>query len=88
LTVGLFAHILPGRQCKKAYNSIENLVHNKAYISFCILTFYVTGSNSKMLSGDSFPKIIVRYDIRKRWYDDYGVLNIGILDFLLDDGIV
>ena len=40
------------------------------------------------LTGDSFPKIIVRYDIRKRWYDDKGVLNIGIVDFLLDDSIV
>lgn len=40
------------------------------------------------LTGDSFPKIIVRHDIRKRWYDDNGILNIGILDFLLDDAIV
>ena len=40
------------------------------------------------LTGDSFPKIIVRHDIRKRWYDDNGILNIGILDFLLDDGIL
>ena len=40
------------------------------------------------LTGDSFPKIIVRHDIRKRWYDDNGILNIGILDFLLDDRIV
>ena len=40
------------------------------------------------LTGDSFPKIIVRHDIRKRWYDDKGILNIGILDFLLDDTIV
>ena len=40
------------------------------------------------LTGDSFPKIIVRHDIRKRWYDDDGVLNIGIIDFLLDDSIV
>ena len=40
------------------------------------------------LTGDSFPKIIVRHDIRKRWYSDTGVLNIGILDFLLDDSIV
>ena len=40
------------------------------------------------LTGDSFPKIIVRHDIRKRWYDDNGVLNIGILDFLLDDSVV
>jgi len=40
------------------------------------------------LTGDSFPKIIVRHDIRKRWYDDNGVLNIGIFDFLLDDAVV
>ena len=40
------------------------------------------------LTGDSFPKIIVRHDIRKRWYDDNGVLNIGILDFLLDGTII
>lgn len=40
------------------------------------------------LTGDSFPKIIVRHDIRKRWYDDKGVLNIDITDFLLDETIV
>ncbi len=40
------------------------------------------------LVGDSFPKIIVRHDIRKRWYDEKGVLNIGILDFLLDSDFV
>lgn len=40
------------------------------------------------LTSDSFPKIIVRHDIRKRWYDDNGILNIGIIDFLLDDSIV
>ena len=40
------------------------------------------------MTGDSFPKIIVRHDIRKRWYDESGVLNIGIIDFLLDETIV
>ena len=40
------------------------------------------------LTGDSFPKIIVRHDIHKRWYDDNGILNIGVIDFLLDDSIV
>ena len=57
---------------------------------------YALGSEEKALAenrpfsltGDSFPKIIVRHDIRKRWYDEQGVLNIGILDFLLDEGIV
>lgn len=39
------------------------------------------------LTGDSFPKVIVRHDIRKRWYDDNGVLNIGVIDFLLDPSL-
>ena len=40
------------------------------------------------LTGDSFPKIVVRYDIGKRFYDDNGVMNIGVIDFLLDDSIM
>ena len=40
------------------------------------------------LTGDSFPKIIVRHDIRRRWYDENGILNIGIIDFLLDDNLI
>ena len=47
-----------------------------------------TESRPFALTGDSFPKIIVRHDIRKRWYDDNGILNIGILDYLLDDRII
>jgi len=48
----------------------------------------ITETKPFSLTGDSFPKIIVRHDIRKRWYDDNGVLNIGIIDFLLDDSVV
>lgn len=40
------------------------------------------------LTGDSFPKIIVRHDIRKHWYDDNGVLNIGVIDFLFDHNVL
>lgn len=40
------------------------------------------------LTGDSFPKIIVCQDTRKRWYDDNGIFSVGILDFLLDQNIV
>ena len=40
------------------------------------------------LTGDSFPKIIVRRDIRKKWYDDNGVLNVGLVEFLLDESIL
>ena len=40
------------------------------------------------LTGDFLPKIVVRKDIRQRWYDDNGILNIGVIDFLLDDTLV
>lgn len=40
------------------------------------------------LTGDSFPKVIVRKDIGKRWYDDNGVLNIELIDFLLDETVI
>ena len=40
------------------------------------------------LTGDSFPKIVVRRDIGKRWYDDKGILNINITDFLLDKELI
>ncbi len=41
-----------------------------------------------MLTGDSFPKIVVRKDIGKRWYDDAGILNINLIDFLLDKELI
>ena len=47
-----------------------------------------TESRPFTLTGDSFPKIIVRHDIRKRWYDDHGILHINIIDFLLDKTII
>ena len=40
------------------------------------------------LTGDSFPKIVVRKDIGKRWYDEKGILNINVIDFLLDKELI
>ena len=40
------------------------------------------------LTEDSFPKILIRHDVRKRWYDDNGILNIGVIDFLLDETVL
>ena len=40
------------------------------------------------LTKDSFPKIIVRNDVGKSWYNDQGVLNVGIIEFLLDRSII
>lgn len=64
----------------------------KAYIQ----SAFALGSEEKeaaelkpfSLTGDSFLKMIVRKDVRKRWYDDKGVLHIGLLDFLLDDALI
>ena len=34
------------------------------------------------LTGDSFPKIVVRKDIEKRWYDDNGIRNLSKKTFM------
>ena len=79
-------------QVAREIDFIANAGGKKTYIQ----SAYALGTEEKTiaenkpfaLTGDSFPKIIVRHDIRKRWYDESGVLNIGIIDFLLDDSVV
>ena len=79
-------------QVAREIDFIANAGGRKTYIQ----SAYALGTEEKAitenkpfaLTGDSFPKIIVRHDIRKRWYDDNGVLNIGIIDFLLDDTVI
>ncbi len=65
---------------------------NKVYIqsAFALPTEEKMATETKpfSLTGDSFPKIIVRGDIKKRWYDEGGILNIGITDFLLDENVI
>lgn len=39
-------------------------------------------------TGDMFEKMIVRHDTSKSWYNEKGILNIGIIDFLLDDKLL
>lgn len=40
------------------------------------------------LTGDSFRKIVVRQDVGVRWFDDQGILNVNLADFLLDPMVV
>lgn len=40
------------------------------------------------LTGDFFPKIVVRKDVGKRWYEDCGILHINVIDFLLDRELI
>ena len=37
---------------------------------------------------DSFSRIVIVKDDIKPWIDEHGVLTVGLLDFLLDDGIM
>ncbi len=71
---------IAARGGKKTYIQSAYAMENEAKIA--------VENRPLSLTGDSFPKIIVRHDIRKRWYDDNGVLNIGIIDFLLDDTVI
>ncbi|MCM1535482.1 MAG: hypothetical protein NC126_06130, partial [Clostridium sp.] len=79
-------------QVSREIDFIATLGGKKVYIQ----SAYALGTEEKALAenkpfspiGDSFPKIIVRYDIRKRWYDENGILNIGVIDFLLDDRVI
>ena len=79
-------------QVAREIDFITNAGGKKTYIqsAYALSTDEKAETENKPLSltGDSFPKIIVRHDIRKRWYDDNGVLNIGIIDFLLDDTLI
>jgi hypothetical protein len=48
----------------------------------------ITENKPLTMTGDSFQKIIVRKDVGKRWYNDDGILNINIIDFLLDSSVM
>ena len=80
------------RQVAREIDFVATSGGKKTYIQ----SAYALGTEEKaltenkpfFLTGDSFPKIIVRHDIRKRWYDDNGILNIGVIDFLLDETVV
>lgn len=79
-------------QVPREIDFIANLGGKKIYIqsAYALATEEKAATENKpfSLTNDSFPKIIVRHDIGKRWYDDNGVLNIGIIDFLLDDSVI
>lgn len=39
--------------------------------------------DSLKITGDFFKKIIIRNDIPSTFYDDNGIMHIGLIDFLL-----
>ena len=71
---------------------VATLGSKKVYIqsAYAMMTEEKMASELKpfSLTGDSFPKVIVRRDLEKRWYDDNGFLNIGLMEFLLDPSAI
>jgi hypothetical protein len=70
---------------------VDFIVTGGSNRKYYIQTAYMMSSTEKeeserkplLLLRDSFPKIIVRRDIVKHWYDDDGILHINLIDFLL-----
>ncbi len=92
--------VVYSREYDKNGNSVRipceiDFVINKGGKRIYIQSAYALESEEKKaaelrpfaVANDSFPKIIIRHDIGKRWYDDKGILNIGIVDFLLDEDL-
>lgn len=79
------------KRLQREIDFIATKGNKKIYIqsAFAIETESKRISETKSLSltRDSFPKLLIRNDMRKRWYDDNGVLNISVIDFLLDDSL-
>ena len=69
-----------------------DFVATKGNEKFYVQSAYAMANDEKVykekrpfaLTRDTFPKIIVRRDIGKPWYDEDGVLNISLEDFCVD----
>ena len=76
----------------KEIDFIANRYEEKVYIqsAFAIQDAEKMDSETKQFkhTGDSFRKIVVRADIGNRWFDDSGVLHIGVIDFMLDGNLI
>lgn len=87
--VGVVYSVEKGKRVAREIDFIASKGNKKFYIQ----SAYAMIDDEKIkneikpfsLAGTSFPKIIVRRDIRKSWYDENGYLNIGIEEFLLGD---
>lgn len=87
--VGVVFSTEKGKKIAREIDFIATSGDEKIYVqsAYAMETDEKIYSETKPLSlaGDSFPKILVRRDVRKRWRDENGYLNIGIEDFLLNE---
>ena len=76
----------------KEIDFIANRYEEKVYIqsAFAIPDGEKMNSETNQFkhTGDSFRKIVVRSDIGNRWFDDSGVLHIGVIDFMMDKDLI
>lgn len=73
---------------RKEIDFIANRYEEKIYIqsAFAIPDEVKMQSETDQFgyTGDSFRKIVVRADVGNRWFDEKGVLHIGVIDFMMD----
>ena len=76
---------------QKEIDFIANRYEEKIYIqsAFAIPAGDKMGSETNQFkhTGDSFRKIVVRADVGNRWFDENGVLHIGVIDFMMDKNL-
>ena len=93
--------VVYSREINKNGNSVRvpreiDFIATSGGRKYYIQSAYAMGTEEKAeselrsfaLTADSFPKIVVRKDVGRRWYDENGVLNINVIDFLLDKDIL
>ena len=80
---------------KKVAREIDFVVNKRGERVYIQSAFALASEEKKAaelkpfsLTRDSFRKIIVRNDVGLRWYDENGILNVNLLDFLLDETII
>lgn len=90
--VGIVKHNVKSKEGKKIRKQLEiDFVCNKKSKRYYIQSAFSIPDTEKMLqeqeslirTGDSFKKIIVVKDQIKAWYNEQGILILGLLDFLL-----
>ena len=90
--VGVVMDRSNGKNLQKEIDFVVNDADRKIYIqsAFRMDTEQKTSSElaSLMLTKDFFKKIIIRMDIPHNFYDENGILNIGLIDFLLSDNVI
>ena len=76
---------------QKEIDFIANRYEEKIYIqsAFAIPDAVKMQSETGQFkhTGDSFRKIVVRADVGNRWFDENGVLHIGVIDFMMDKNL-